>query len=248
MKALAGLAPDVQAEEFKKRWVFKLKANNCYFEVDDLLTKFMTQVKLGSPGKETLSQASAANFLQKLDMAMTATQLKNQLKEFDFNGDGRLSFIEFMCLKYKIMILKEFYDRKGLPHPDSLQGDPMALTGVGPQIIEEMFAPPQGVDPELEKMMNAFAASQGGRLQKISELEAVVAAGGVKAIPAQKELESLKNSNSSELNHLEAKIAAAIKKAGKAATEEMAKLNADKASAAEAEAQARKAGLAAKHG
>lgn len=246
MRTLASKTPEVQAEEFKKRWVFKLKQNNCYFEVEELLTKYNTQLKLGSPGKDNMSQASAANFLQKIGMAMTATQLKSQLKEFDFNGDGRLSFIEFMCLKYKILMLKEFYDRKGLEHPESLQGDSMSLTGVGPQIIEEMFAPPQGVDPELEKMMNAFAASQGERVRKLADLEAVVAAGGIKAISASKDLETLKSGSSADLNHLEAKISAAIKKANKAATDEMAKLNSDKDAAIAAENEARKAGLASK--
>jgi len=50
------------------------------------------------------------------------------------------------------------------------------------------------------------------REEKIKDLEAVIAQGGVKAMATKAELEKLTHLNESDMNHLEAKIKASTKK------------------------------------
>ena len=86
---------DEQARFFEQRFVFSL--GDRYKEVQDLKTKFKEALK-HDDGKETLSPAAAAGFLQGLGKTRTALQRKAELQDVDMNGDGRTSFIEYLLL------------------------------------------------------------------------------------------------------------------------------------------------------
>jgi len=164
------------------------------------------------------------------------------------NGDGRTSLIEYLILHFKIMILEEFFRRQGAAPDVDMGNDGVGLTGVGDRLIEEMFAPPQGVDPELEKMMKDFAIQHAKSKAEIADLQAVVEQGGVKGMSAKNSLESLQKKDTTDLNAIEARIAAAIKKTEKKTLEEVAKKEAE-AATKKAEAEAgRKGGLVDKTG
>src|SRR3712207_7389771 len=52
--------------------------------------------------------------------------------------------------------------------PDVDMGnDGVGLTGVGDRLIEELFAPPAGLDPELEKLMSEFSLMHAKRETEI---------------------------------------------------------------------------------
>lgn len=212
-----------QCKFFCKRWVFKLGEAR-YLEAKKLQVKFQEFLRNDDGKADSMSPAVAADFFQKMGQVRTAMQRKAELADVDVNMDGRTSFIEYLVLHFKIMILEEFFARKGEAPDVDMNNNGVGLTGVGERLIEELFAPPQGVDPELEKMMKDFAMNQAARAKEIAELEEVVAAGGVKGMGAKTKLDALKKEDSSALNAIEARIGAAIKKADKKAEEECARI------------------------
>jgi len=218
-----------------------------YHEVNELQVKYQDALK-HDDGKPALSAAGAADFLQKLGKTRTATQRKQELADVDANGDGRCSFIEFLLLHYKVMILQEFFKRKGTEADVDLGNEGIGLIGVGDRLVEEIYAPPPGLDPELDKMMQTFALEQQTRAETLKKLEEQVAEGGVKGMGAKTQLEKLQHEDSAHLNALEARIAAAIKKSTKKALEQMAAHEANKA-ARQAQLDAeKKSGLAGRVG
>ena len=146
------------------------------------------------------------------------------------------------------MILQEYFKRKSMEPDVDMGNDGVGLTGVGDRLIEELFAPPAGLDPELEKLMAEFSLMHVTREKEIKDLEAIVAEGGVKGMAAKTKLDSLKKEDQTALHAVEAKIAAAIKKAVKKTEEEVKKKAEEEAKKKAEEDEARKHGLAARTG
>jgi len=215
-----------QRDFFIKRFILAL--DDQYSDVMDLWTKFDTKAK----GGIDLDLAGASDFLQKTGKTRTATQVKGELKDVDIDGTGRITFIAYILIHYKIMILESYYKRKGVEPEVELKDDGVGLVGVGDQLILELYSPPLGMDPELEKMMRDFAVHKKTREAKISELEAIIAQGGVKAMATKAELDKLTGENTADLNHLEAKIKASTKKAEVASEKMIAEKEAARAAAA----------------
>jgi len=241
-QSLTKLSIDEQEKFFCHRFVFRL--GDRYTEVKLLKVKFVDILTHDDGKADSLSPAVAADFFQKNGQTRTAMQRKAELADVDVNQDGRTSFIEYLILHFKIMILEEFFARKGEDPDVDMTNGGVGLTGVGDRLIEELFAPPQGVDPELEKMMKDFATSRAARAKEIADLEEVVAAGGVKGMSAKTGLDSLKKEDSSALNAIEARIAAAIKKADKKTREEVDRREAEAAAQVLADHAKHKTGLA----
>lgn len=224
---LTKLSIEEQMKFFQQRFVFLL--GDRYYEVEEILAKFKEALKHDDGKAESLSGAAAADFMQKMGKTRTAMQRKAELADFDVNGDGRVSFVEYLCLHYKIMILEEFFKRKGEAPDVDMGNEGVGLTGVGERCIEEMFAPPAGLDPELEKMMKQFSLAHQTREKEVADLEAIIAQGGVKGMSAKNQLESIKKLETTDLNAIEARIAAAIKKAQKKCEEQCNLMEAERA-------------------
>jgi len=231
-----------QSKFFCHRWVFKL--GDRYTEVKLLEQKFKDFLRNDDGKADSMSPAVAADFFQKNGQTRTAMQRKAELADVDVNQDGRTSFIEYLVLHFKIMILEEFFARKGEDADVDMNNGGVGLTGVGERLIEELFAPPQGIDPELEKMMKDFASTRAVRAKEIADLEEVVAGGGVKGMSAKTTLDSLKKEDSSQLNAIEARITAAIKKTEKKTHEEVERREAEAAAKLADEHAKHKGGLA----
>lgn len=233
-----------QCKFFCHRFVFRL--GDRYSEVKQLEVKFKDFLKNDDGKADSMSPAVAADFFQKNGQTRTAMQRKAELADVDVNGDGRTSFIEYLVLHFKIMILEEFFARKSEAPDVDMDNNGVGLTGVGERLIEELFAPPQGVDLELEKMMKEFAITRAARAKEIAGLEEIVAAGGVKGMSAKTTLDSLKKEDTSALNAIEARIAAAIKKTEKKTHEEVERREAESAAKIADEIAKHKGGLASK--
>jgi len=233
---------DEQCKFFQQRFVFTL--GDRYWEVAELKKLFEELLKHDDGKGTSMSAAVAADFLQKTGRTRTAMQRKAELADVDVNGDGRTSFIEMLMLHFKTMVLEEFFRRQEMGSDVDLSNDGVGLTGVGDRLVEELYAPPQGVDPELEKMMKDFSIEHAKRKKEIADLEEQVAQGGVKGMSAKNTLETVKKRDNSDMHAIEARIAAAIKKAEKKTIEEMAKRDAEaEAKKAESKSSA-KSGLA----
>jgi len=243
---------DEQADIFTRRFVFSLQDK--YREVFELRDAFKLACA-ADEGNDKLSQAGGASFLEKQGKTRTGLQRKAEVRDIDINGDGRISFIEYLLLHYKVMILKEYFNRhKTEPEGDvatGMENDGVGLTGVGEMLVEELFSVPQGIDPELEKMMEEYSIESGKRKKKIEELEAQVGKGGVKGMAAKATLEQLKQQDETAMNAIEARIGAAVKKAvakSKKALEAKEKGTADEAEAKRAAGRSKLAEKAAAFG
>lgn len=223
---------DEQALFFGRRFVFAL--GDKYSDVFELSKKFKEALVGDDSAKDgSLSAAGAANLLQTTGNVRTAQQRRAELADVDVDGNGMLSFSEFMLLHFKILILTEFYKRNEMEPDVDMGNDGVGLVGVGEKLVQELFDVPQGIDPELEKLMKDFSIEYAKRQAKIAELQAKVDAGGVKGMSAKNELEQLKQQDTTEANAVEARIAAAVKKAVSKSKKELAEKEAQNAKDAE---------------
>lgn len=208
-----------QAAVFSRRFVFSL--GDQFSDVFELQKQFEEACK-GDEGGQNLSHAGAANFMQVHGQTRTAQQRRAELKDIDINNDGKVSFLEYLLLHYKIMILKEYFARNNMEPDVDMDSNGVGVTGVGERLVEELFNVPQGLDPELEKMMDEFSVERAKRLKKIENLEEKVAKGGVAGMAAKNELEQLKAADETDMNAVEARIKAAVKKAVAKSNKELA--------------------------
>ena len=58
-----------------------------------------------------------------LGKTRTGLQRKQELRDVDVNNDDRICFIEYLMLHYKVLILTEYYKRKGLEPEEDLTND-----------------------------------------------------------------------------------------------------------------------------
>lgn len=175
-----------QVEFFLKSFIFAL--GNNWKDVLALSDKFRKYVKEGGESAPDLNPVQAADFLQKYGLTRTASQRTAELKDVDLNSDNRITFIEYLLLHFKVMILREFYKRTNLPEEENLEDGGIGLTGVGMKLLDQLFTQPMGLDPgncsfmicanssylllEVEKAIEDFTRVKREREDKISVLEA----------------------------------------------------------------------------
>lgn len=130
----------------------------------------------------------AAELFQKLGNPKTALQIKQELRKYDVDSNGRMSFVEFAMMWWK------------KPLNELLTRD---IDGDGELLAARKAA--QAVVAEIEK---GIADAQ----EKVSALEEIVAHGGVKKFSAQQDLHKITDEEVPELkNRLrESKMALAV--------------------------------------
>lgn len=206
---------DDQAEFFGRRFIFTL--GDDYNLVFELANEFKEALAGDSSAKgDKLSQAGSSNLLQRTGATRTIFQKNQELKDVDVDGDGMLSFSEFLLLHFKVVILREYFARHEMePDVELDDSNPrgVGIVGVGERLVNELFSIPQGVDKNLERQIKEFQEDSAKRKAKIEKLQAKVDAGGVKGMAAKNELEQLKQEDSTEKNAIEAEIALGVKRA-----------------------------------
>lgn len=100
---------DDQSEFFLKSFIFEL--DNDWKNIPDLLKRFRKAARDANEGKEDLNPIMAADFLQKNGLERTALERKEEVKDIDLDNNGRIAFIEYLLLHYKILILQSYYKR-----------------------------------------------------------------------------------------------------------------------------------------
>jgi F actin bundling C terminal len=105
--------------------------------------------------------------------------------------NGRISFIEYLLIHFKVMILAEFYKRHETNPVEDLTNDGVGIIGVGDKLLEELFEPKSGLPPELIAAIEEFTAKKREKEKKVKDLEVKAAAGGVKGSAAANELSQL---------------------------------------------------------
>lgn len=223
---------DVQGEFFLKSFIFALGDN--WKDIPRMATEYSKYLQQTGEGKPDLNAAQASDFLQKHGKTRTAIQRRDELKDIDLDKNDRICYIEYLLLAYKKMILEEYYKRTGEHCPHDLSNDGIGVTGVGAQLLDELFTMPEGLDPALAKAIEDFTASKRARESKMKDLEDTAAKGGVKGLTAKNELEQMKAADTTEMNRIEITLNAAKKRASKNSGEQAL---AEKKKAEEAEKQ-----------
>jgi hypothetical protein len=122
----------------------------------------------------------------------------------DINNDGWISFLEYLCLHYKVMILTEFYKRYQIdPVEDLTTNDGVGVVGVGHKLVDEVLTLPKGMNPEIEAAIEEFMEQKKLKEKRIAELKANAEAGGVKGMAAKQELVILESGDETETNRVE---------------------------------------------
>ena len=237
--------PVDQCEFFLKSFIFAL--GDAWQDVPRLCTEFQKHAKNTGDSSQNMNHIQAADFLQKHGKTRTGIQRKHEVEDVDINSDGRISFIEYLILHYKAMILGEYYKRHEKEPLEDLSLDGVGITEVGAKLLEELFSMPAGLSPQLEEALETFAAEKKARQKKVDALTAKAEAGGVKGMAARQELRILESGDETETNKLELTLAAAKRKAQKTSGAEAVKnLKEEKEKAAKADADARRAKMKAR--
>jgi F actin bundling C terminal len=155
------------------------------------------------------------DFLQRNDATRTALERRKEVRDVDLNFDDYVDFIELALLLFKGMILSEYYKRVGEACPHDLSNGGVGVTGVGFELLDELFTMPTALSPELEKAIEEFAAQKRARANRLHSLEEKAAGGGVRAMSAKNELAQLNAADVTEMNRLEITLNAAKRRAGK---------------------------------
>jgi len=209
--------PDDQMEFFLKSFIFALDER--WKEVSALRQKFGKYLRDLGGGTKDLNFVQAADFLQKNDKTRIAQQIKDELTDIDLDKNQQISFIEYLCLHYKVLILIEYYKRHETKPAEDLSTDGVGVVGVGEKILEELFYPKVGLPPELIEAIEAFTAKKKEIDARRKDLETKAAQGGVKGNAATNELAQLDAADKTAMNRQEVTLDAARRKASKTSSD-----------------------------
>lgn len=196
-----------------KSFIFELADD--WVEVPRLATKYKDYLKQTGEGKPDLNAAQASDFLQKNGKTRTAIERREELKDIDLDKNDRIAFIEYLLLHYKKLVLLSYFKRTGEKNTHDLSQDGIGVTGVGPQLLDELFTLPVGLDPALEKAIEEFTAQKKAREDKMEELTNLSQESGVKGLRAKNELAQMQSEDVTSMNKMELTLNAARKKASK---------------------------------
>eukprot|EP01097_Dermamoeba_algensis_P007996 TRINITY_DN517_c0_g3_i1.p1 TRINITY_DN517_c0_g3~~TRINITY_DN517_c0_g3_i1.p1 ORF type:complete len:269 (+),score=91.18 TRINITY_DN517_c0_g3_i1:54-860(+) len=221
LKDLISKGLDAQSEFFLKSFIFDL--GDHWKEVPRLAKTFRDYLNSTGQAGELLNPIQASDFLQKNGHERTALQRKEECKDIDLDNNDQISFVEYLLLHYKIMILNAYYKRTEEKCPYDLSQGGVGLTGCGRELLDELFTMPCGLSPELEQAIEDFSASKKARETKMKDLGTKAAVGGVKGKAAENELLAMQSEDTTALNRMELTLEAAKKKAMKTSGEQALK-------------------------
>lgn len=202
---------DDQVEFFLKSFIFDLGDN--WKKINELSKLFRARLRDANEGREDLNPIMAADFLQKNGLERTALQRKEEIKDIDLDNNDRIAFIEYLLLHFKIMILQAYYKRHEQNCPHDFSNGGIGVTGIGGELLEELFTMPMGLDPELEAAIEEFTAKKKAQEAKLNDLHTKAANGGVKGLAAANEIKQMEAADSTEMNRIEITLNAAKRRA-----------------------------------
>ena len=216
---------DSQCELFLKSFIFDL--GDEWKKVVELSTSFK-KFLLDAGDENDCSCIQAAHFLQKNGKTRTGLQRKEELRDVDLNFDDRISFLEYLLLHYKPMVLKAYFSRRDKACPYDLSKGGVGITGVGNELLTELFTFPAGLPADLQRALDEFFATKRARAKRLEKLNKKATLPGVKGLTAKNEIAQIMAQSSTEMNRLEITLNAAKRRAmkktgGETASEALAK-------------------------
>lgn len=133
-------------------------------------------LRLSKDGKTEFELDQAADLFQKLEDAKPSLQLKAELRKYDHDSNGKMSFVEFCLMRFNKSVT-DLVTR-------DIDGDP--------DLIKELRAAKDAVN-EIKANIASLNAKADGLQEQID-------AGGVKKFSAQQEQGDIRNNQIPELN------------------------------------------------
>lgn len=75
------------------------------------------------------------------------------------------------------MVLTQFYQRMEKDPEEDLSNGAIGVVGVGDKLLDELFTPAKGLDPEVEKALEEFTQLKKARDAKLKDLREKAAQG-----------------------------------------------------------------------
>merc|ERR1712113_1383835 len=98
--------------------------------------------------------------------------------------------------------------------PHDLSSEGVGVTGVGLELLDELFHfPPGGLPAELKKALEDFFAAKRARQERMDSLREKSKLSGVKGLTAKNELLQMEAKDTTDMNRLEITLQAAKRKA-----------------------------------
>lgn len=99
--------------------------------------------------------------------------------------------------------------------------DAIGVTGVGEQLLDELFFMPSALNEELERAIEAFYQKMRERAQRYADLNAIANGAGVKAFAAKNEMAQMDSEDMTANNREEITLNAARRRAQKMSSSDL---------------------------
>ena len=210
--SLCGQDTEAQTEYFLKQFIMVL--GDDWKVLLRLQADYTKMLRDEADNQTALNEVQAMSFLQKNGAERTTIQRREEVRDIDLDNDQRISFIEYLMLQFKVMILTEFYKRHNCAPEEDLSKGGVGVTGVGDKLLDQLFANQGGTLPaELEKAIEEFTKMARERNGKLDDLTKKSKGASVKAMAAANEIKQMEAEDTTEMNRLEITLNAAKKKA-----------------------------------
>lgn len=211
--ALCKTDTEQQTEMFLKTFIMVL--GDDWKKLLKLQAEFVKMLRDEGESDHDFNEVQAMTFLQRNGAERTSTQRREEIRDIDMDKNNRICFVEYLLLHFKVMILTEFYKRHKMDPEEDLSKNGVGLVGVGPKLLDQLFAKPNGgeLPPELAKAIEDFTKMMRERNAKLRDLQEKSKGASVKAMAAANEIKQMEAEDVTEVNRMEITLNAAKKKA-----------------------------------
>lgn len=173
-----------------------------------------------------INSAMFSKFLQTQGHTWTQLERRKKTEEFDIDGNGEISLLEYLMMMNKGMILTQFFLRTGYSAKE-ITAELTEASGVitdewlkvsidiGEALVTEVFQHPFGVDRVLDGGLLEFSRIMKPRYAEMEALQQRIddpQTPAVKKMKAVQELKQMKEEVQQPLQNTKVKFSAAIKK------------------------------------
>ena len=211
-----------QKEFFIHRFVFTLELSGVKY-IEDVAEEFKAKADASEQFARNAEFSLFLNRLEKkYDTAFTSKKYRDQVfSSLDLDGNGKISFLEYLIFFYKTELIDEHYMRQGLDTPKRAN---FSKARLGKILIEELFGkcfisgydicinprnvklndlcrlePPSGVDEKLDNLFQEIGRDRRAREAKMQGIrQKLKTVGRVMAINLEKELQALESQAAEE--------------------------------------------------
>lgn len=203
-----------QEELFLKSFIFALPDWQAVGKLSKAFQKYALETQTG---EIDLDFVQAADFLQRNGKTRTSAERKLEVADVDLDNNKRISFIEYLLLHYKVMILTEYYKRMEIPCPHDLSKGGIGVSGVGFELLDELFYIPSSLPGALAQALEELTEQKKARAAIMKKLQSESGMGVKGGLAAAKLAQMVAEPTPIDQLKTEARINSALRKGPKSA-------------------------------